>query len=664
MKSSSQAYRECLAQVGTYPSASELGLDGEEAANYTSGVNALRMKRDKKPGRDIHETTGYSRQRLHKAMKATIRRGVDGRPLGYRVFLASGNGLRPNAVSLAVLDRPKPTKNQLNAFFTRHSEAYDEIHEWAVRHLRPGTNEPEVPFSVIYGALYDWAKNRLKIVAPSYPFNSGSDGKVALRRLVKKWREKFAFEQRLAAIKRQESNDWSVGLSPPSKCFQEVQCDGHHVDVNWVLEVPGMNGQGVVRYQVSRLWLICLVERKSKAVLGYSVAFGENYTGADVARAIRSALVPWEPRRLTTTKVAYQEGECLPNALIPELAYACWSYLCMDNAMANLARYLMSSVQRTVGCVPVYGPVGAPNERPDVEGVFGLLEKMGFHNVRGTLGSHPKDPKKDNKRAEPFLLTLPLLLDLADLLICRYNASNMPGTTVSRLEILRNAATLETTVLRHVPLALREDCLKYDLYETWHIGVDKGRHVVRWGGVRYHNDAALTSRPGLVGEEVGISADSRDVRYIKVTLLRDGSTLGILEVEPRFRGSAHSLQTRKAAINYQRHNGYWAADIVYAFRLDQQRLADQQNKGRRAMLVQMLVEQGKVGETDTQAANDPPTTQPQAQPNGAVGQSSESAGTKVVSLPAPSPPSELERRIAAMGSAYSAHAPRTPKRRA
>jgi len=596
-------WRHCLVEVAGYPKPLDLVLREVDRTAYEKRVRALEMKRDKRSCSEIKSETGISRQLLLYYMKATVKKDIDGQPSGYRALLPPQVGLRENQITLAVLESEKPTTGQLTAYFSKYPDDRASLYDMAVLHKLPGyaSTNPPFTYALIHAQFLELARKK-SIKAPLFPFNGGSQGAPALKQWVDKQRARFEQQQRLKDGNRRAKSSWSGAIELPGGCFREVQCDGHHTDVDWVIEAPGLNGEGVVRYRVHRVWLIAILDRRSTAVLGYTIAFGEAYNGADVARAVRSAMAPWERRKLSVTTIAYKEGECLPNALIPELSFMCWTYFGLDNALAHLSDYFLSGLERVVGCVPVFGPAASPDVRPNVEGLFHLLAEAGFHVVRGTLGSNPLDPRRDTKTSEPFLLTLDLLLDLVDLLVCRYNAATCAGTTITRLEILRRAVERERTVFRRVPAAIREDLLKYDLYDTSEIGTDKGRPVVRWDGVRYFGNLALNSRPGLIGQAVAIQADSEDVRLIKVSLLCDGTPLGILEVEPRFRGTAHSVATRKQAINYMRHSGYvsMAADIPLAFRHEVQK-RHKERKGRASQLARLLVEQGAAnGKADGQ----------------------------------------------------------------
>jgi len=68
--------------------------------------------------------------------------------------------------------------------------------------------------------------------------------------------------------------------------------------------------------------------------------------------------------------------------------------------------------------------------------------------------------------------------------------------------------------------------------------------VVRYRGARYHS-SFLNAAPQLVGRKVFVMANSdQDLREIECAL-DDGSPIGKLQVERRWRGTPHSAKTRQ-----------------------------------------------------------------------------------------------------------------------
>lgn len=582
-----------LAQLDLFPSGE--GLAAEMRNGYDQRLDALKQYREGAKLLSIEEATGIGRQHLYYLCDRMGETAGDGRPLGHRALIPNQQKQREYPVSL--LDQCKPAPGALQALFKEYPSLFKTMVDLVVHGLLPGSQRPmqrNVVTPAVWYRVFCDEVDKLGRKAPQFPYTGGSNGKPALRKWVHRMRQENDQMQRRAVDKRMADDPWFTPQSLPSGCFERVECDGHSLNVNWMLEAPSLRGEGVIRTKVSRLWLIALVEIKSTAILGYSVAFGTNYGAGDVARAVRCALVPWKPRDLSVTTIAYKPGEGLPNGVVPELAYVCWDELWVDGASATLADLYLSSLERTVNCVMVVGPVGEPNVRAHVEGTFHLLEAAVFLLMEGTTGSYPNDERKAKTMDGRHIVDYALLRDCIDLVICRWNTGIAPGTSVSRIDVLRYAALRQTTVLRRVPVDQREQCDKYDLFDTATIGMDKNKPVLRWRDARYFGPG-LHLRADLVGKDVLVCTRSEDVRCLEVWLVEDGMPLGNLNVERRWSGVAHSLTTRRQALEETSENSFiqHAADIPIAFR---QHLEAKVRSGKSAVnkLARAAIEQGAV----------------------------------------------------------------------
>jgi putative transposase len=511
---------------------------------------------------------------------------------GYRLLVLDLPKRENHSVDHTKFDFTKATKGSLNALFAK----YPALQEMMVALVREGKvpgevkKDPTLNGDGIYKTFVDYCADVLGIRAPNYPFvGTDSQGSYAVERWCKAERNRARVEKEARAYANKLAYLWPT--LPPTRCLQQVQVDGHWIDVNWTIEAPSLRGEGVIRIKIRRLWLIALIDVVSGAILGYSISFRENYNGADVARAVRSAMVPWKPRDLSFTTVAYRVGECLPNALLPDLAYPSFDELWLDNAKAQLSDLFLTMMENSVNAVPVYGPVGSPNVRALIESFFDLLEEAGIHVMHGTTGNGPSDPRRDNDADEDLLLGYCELLDLIDLLVVRFNTSISPGTSQSRLEVLKHAFERTNTVFRHIPNSERETLLKYDVFDEAVVGREKGKAVLRWGNARY-DGPGLTEHGSTVGQPVLVMASSLDPRYIEVRRIRDGLPLGILTVERRLRNEAATLAARGQMRKHSTHDNFLlhAADLPRSFRrgLEEKR---QRNKKAGRELAAMTAEQ-------------------------------------------------------------------------
>lgn len=580
--------------LDTWPAPESLALDEKLRLDYERKRSAISRYASGASLKSIESDTGISRQHLYSLIERCQFQNEDGRPIGFLALVKGKHLPKPRRSSPEKLTAGRSLPGALQGLFARHPQLRQTMFDLIVHGRTPDSKRKHhrLTWPIIHD-IFEEQCEKLGISPPNYPFCSESTGFAALVRWGKRAREIQVRQKEYLDFAEQERNQ-SRSLASPSQCYQRVQCDGHYVDLNWIVEVPGLKGEGVIRIKVSRLWLIALLEEKSTAVIGYSVALGKNYSAADIARAVRSSIVPWKPRDLSVSTITYKPGECLPNALDPRLSYVCYDQICLDNAKSHLSELFLTVLERTVNAVPVFGPHKAPNVRPHIEMLFDLLEEAGIHPLDGTTGSNPKDPRRSTSKDDGYLLDINTVFDLIDLLIVRYNTGIAPGTTISRLEVLRRAVNRETTVFRRIPEALREMCFKYDLYEVATIGVERGRPVLRWRDARYFG-AGLLSQAGLIGQEVLVMANSNDLRLIEIALTKNGQSLGILEVEPRWRSTAHTLWARKQVRRTMTNSSFMrhAADIPRAMRAHAEKEARKGSRNK-LQLAKLALEQNAV----------------------------------------------------------------------
>ena len=534
-------------------------FDPESRAYFETRKSAINQYMNGLKSSEIYKNTGINRQLVSYLLKRCSQVSSSGNVVGY-FGLIKGKQVVSRVVSTSNLLSGKPTAGSLQALFLKFPELKITIENLITDGVLPNTKNKNsrLTWDHIHSIFLNECEAK-GISSPAYPFCSDSQGKSSLT----KWGKGLLERRQIELASRYVGLDVTNQSRLPTKCYQRVEGDGHFLDINWTVEVPGLNGEGSIHCKVSRLWLIALLEVKSGAVLGYSVSLGKNYNAADVAEAVRSSLVPWKPRNLSLTTISYKPDECLPNALCPELAYVCYDELWIDNAKSHLSALFMTMLERTVNAVPVFGPKASPNVRPKIELLFDLLEEAGIHCLDGTTGSNSRDPRK--AQTSKYALKLETLLDLIDLLIVRYNTSIAPGTSISRNEVLRRAVLRETDIFRRVPEKNRDTCIQYSIFDEAVIGQDRGKPVVRWKNARYFG-VSLSLRGNLIGQKVLVLAN-KDVRKIEVVLLSDGSSLGVLHVEKRWANTPHTLFTRTTVKKFMTNNSYikHAADIPIAF---------------------------------------------------------------------------------------------------
>lgn len=617
-------------QIDLSDSNLDIAVAPEKRANFNKRALALKSYGQGVREKEIKEQTGLYRQQIHRLVFRLEATHVDGRPMGLRALQDGEQQMREYHGDVLTLGRP--TAGALKGLFKAYPKICEAITKLTLHGVHPDF-ERKLDIDLVG---YDLVHNLLLklcaaegIVAPKYPFCGDREGRPALR----------AWMDRERAKKRQEDLQASnKGRLPEDqlrrdirRAYARVQADAHSIAVRWKLRIPSLRGEGYIDLVVSRLWIITLIDCTSGAILGFSIAFSTNYSGSDLMRAVRVALVPWQ--RMKGFEDKYREGAGMPTG-DPDLAWRAWDELMMDSAMANTCSVSETTLARTVNCIVHVGPIDQPNERAYVEGLYALLERL----IQLLPGHQckPHERESSSSTSSDEAIDFDLLLLSIELLVAEYNGSKSPGTSMSRLEMLKHSVTRQAALPRKVPEALREFCLKYDTFDTATIGQEDGNPVLRWQNSMYAG-GGLAALPDLIGEEVLIAAFSMDIRKIHVWLVRDGSALGEFEVERRYRATPHSATTRAHAKRFSHADSFFKNAISLPLAMRQ--MLEERKHKRSAdyhELARLVIEQAFHPRAQEGAASAPAQQAPAPEPT----RGNAHPPAPVPAIPPPAPPAE------------------------
>lgn len=286
----------------------------------------------------------------------------------------------------------------------------------------------------------------------------------------------------------------------------------------------------------------------TRAVLGYALAYGKEYTKDDVAAALQASLLPHQPRKLKIPGLAIRAGGGFPSDVIPEAAFACWEWFRFDNAKANLAYDTLERLCEVVGCWTDAGPPGLPNQRPFIEQFFRVVAAHFAHRIAGTTGSRPDDIVRQlgdpGSKAE-LLMSLDELEDLIEVVLGNYNGE-VGASGRSPLEAMAHHIAKRRGFIRSIP---REQRGKIRLIQQARIVTIRGsikdgvRPHVNFEHVRYTSDV-LGNNPGLIGKKVKIYFNPFDIRCLTAFFM-DGAELGVLTASRPWCYTPHSLRVRQ-----------------------------------------------------------------------------------------------------------------------
>jgi putative transposase len=382
----------------------------EEKTTYLARERAVELYFEMETLAEITRRTGICKQELYRFVRRF--RSPDGKG-GIKGFF----GLDPHVqivetrkASMGKLSLGRPVAGSFSALLGRFPEIELRLKNLALHGNEKGIKrdtERQLKIVVIHERFLTMCVEA-GIEAPHYPFSlkAGSDGFPALKRWVQKirrsrYREFLSSNDPEGAKKSAPPPDEEDAGWRAQRCFERVECDGDHLDINLVVTLPSPDEEGVVTQVYSRVWLIALIEVVSRAVLGYAIALGKGYKWMDVFRAIRSVYVPWKPKGQHELLYLYKPDDKLPNAHDQRLHGVLFDELYLDRALSQRAGPFLSALESKFGSVAVFGPGYSPDVRPHIENLNGLLNEAGIHRMPGTLGSSPSDTRRNRKPLPP-----------------------------------------------------------------------------------------------------------------------------------------------------------------------------------------------------------------------------------------------------------------------
>jgi transposase InsO family protein len=381
----------------------------------------------------------------------------------------------------------------------------------------------------------------LQISHAAYPFCRKTEAKSALRRhlidlakMIKGQEEQANYESNIRDI------------VTPVDILDQVEADGHEVDVRLVIEERDSYGQPV-RYEILRIWLIVLIDVFSRCILGYSIALGRNYDQVDLLSAIYSSLAPHVRPPLCIPDTLYTAEGGFPSEGAG--AWETWDTLKLDNAWAHRAKHVLTVLQDRIGCVAEFGRVHTPNDRPFIERFFLFLTQHFSHRIIGTTGNDSRDtiikrlsPK--SKNPVKMLISLDELRSAIDIVLSDYNGrphSSLQGHTP--LNIFR---------LRMSERALPANRLPEQYQQAGEFVMVREMVVVKssskFGGayvnflyLKYRNPEIL--RSDSAGRKMYVEYARNDISVIRL-LDEAGSPLGMLMPPEPWCRHPHSFKLR------------------------------------------------------------------------------------------------------------------------
>jgi putative transposase len=539
---------EALADPASWPAVDISALDHERRDVYERREQAVSAYLRGESRIDIERLFGVNRASLTRLVGRCLSPHQDGRIQGLRALIPHTRAKAYRRVKRAVRS---PSSGGLSGALGQLFERLPQL---------IGIIEREISGSALglskNNRIHGLSDVQSKIIAAcreagltakDYPLNHDEMGYRSLARWIR-----IRLEQRIPMRLPRQDEAWNTTTRP----YSVVELDGHKLDLR--VRVRYIDATGVsVDIESERLFVITLIDVCTRVVLGWQLVPAPEYDHHDVLCALQDALRPRLKRQeFSIPGLGYRTGAGFVADVLPELNFACWDVLKVDNAASHLTEDTFEPICRFVNCRLEAGPIGEPTSRPFIERFFGTLTERMSRKIVGTTGRSPDDPLGKRGRAVPvpLLITLPELEELLDVSIANYHATAHAGLNGrSPLEALQLAITHHATPVRVLPSLLRG---RLHQLQSVHLSTVRGNAAhgvppyVSLYGARYSNEV-LQRTSGLIQQKIRVYIQPNDMREAWA-YLSNGADLGRLFVLDGWRYSRHTLRLRKRILRERR----------------------------------------------------------------------------------------------------------------
>lgn len=508
--------------------------------------------------RVIEASTGVARCQLYRFLDHCLAPHEDGRVFGWRALVPYARVADYQRIGQLRVNRDG--SGAVGAF-TVLLQRHPAIADWISKQVRDKRIAVEqlstdgglrVRLRGLRHLHTDFLKlcRSLGLTAADYPFNTERMGIRSLAAAVRgECLRHFGRGARLAGATHLKGMPDDRPAPAATQVLDVVEFDGHRLDVR--LKVVVRDPLGFEQqFEIERIWLLVLIDVFSRAVLGYHVSLNREYSRYDVIRTIETTLEPHRPRRFTLPGVGYGPLGGFPSGKLPELGYATWRWIKLDNAKANLAEDVRHALAEFIGCFIDIGPAHTPDDRPYIERFFGSIATNLSSRLPGHTGSNARDLRRalaDPKGNLRLYVSLDEIEELLEAAMAAYNASPHDGLNGrTPLEAVEHSVRGRGALLNWLPEAKRRTlCLMHTPKRVTVRGyLNQGqRPHINFCGVRY-TSAVLASTTAFLGQTLLIYYNNQDLRTVRA-FAGDGVEIGMLKAQGAWGEIAHDLKLRQ-----------------------------------------------------------------------------------------------------------------------
>ncbi|RPJ98116.1 hypothetical protein EH11_04196 [Bacillus subtilis] len=504
---------------------------------------------------EISKITSLCPHEIRRLIRRCLSFDKHGQIYGYRALIP-GKRIFKNKPSMNSIK--KGFANSFSQLMKEYPELEEFLTNTFLKKMKTSVSDNVISIKHLHQKFIQECR-KLNIDNDSYPFNTTDVGYRSLLRFAQALTVEHS-EEAVVRIGESKSHTFKHTGSHHQKTslitspFEQVQLDGHKIDVELALRFKTLEGDEIVN-TLNRIYLLTIIDTATRAVIGYHLCLEREYDQNDVLKCIMNAIRPHKKMNLNIPNLRYPDNGGFPSLAIPETQWGIWTQILFDNAKSHLANRVRDSLTNDLGCHVNYGPVKFPEYRSIVERFFRTIEEDYFHRLPSTTGSNPNDPKRRNSSAKAikYEITIDELHQVIEVCLAHYN--NNPNYGVNNLTPLE---AMKQRIFREGPPRvlneqMREHFTLLNIKAKRKIqgGYKKGRRpYIYFEGVVYTNEV-LANSSSLAGQSLFILANSDDLRSIKA-FFEDGSELGILTAKGKWGILPHDLKMRRAIFKLRR----------------------------------------------------------------------------------------------------------------
>ena len=529
-------------------------MSAERKALYEARKRAVDMYIDGETLEEINSKTGIDKSHIVKYVSKCYSRDGNGNFTGYAALCpwkkTKGTGDKEGVASNGRFLKLLECHEELIPFIEGNYFGYEKY-----------TLEKNMSLTRLHGRFVSECL-KIGIGPDDYPLNTASKGYQALRRYVKsleagcvKLANRRTDED---SARKAASTGYGENYSPsPVAPFSCGQIDGHKIDLLYITQIELDDGTEV-NDVCERCWFLPVIDVATRCIVGYHMSQETNYNQHDICKAVKNTILPHRKMNYTLKDLENNDMDGFPSSRYPELEYAMFDEIMLDNAKSHLTDHVMDTFTEKLGITLNYGAVSTPETRGIVERFFKTIEIKGFHTLPGTTGSNSRDIKaKDaRKQAIKYGITFDEVCQIMEYLICEYN--NTPHSTLlnrTPLEVM--GERLEQGMLPHIASDMEKKeadrMLFFDKEVTVRGSIKSGKRPhINYLGARYRGDI-LSVNYEFLGKKLFLRIDPDDISSIEA-YSEDCDYIEKIRAVGEYGHKKHSIVTRKLAIKYANAN--------------------------------------------------------------------------------------------------------------